>query len=208
MRKLKKLLVAIIASCLLLLPTASLANAQDLVDPDNIKATLQMFGIDLDDPESIQKAIDQLKNGGLTGLIGLLGFDIGALIDELQEYLFAFEMETTKKEEPETTTEAPTTEAPTTEPPTYNQPSYEYTPPTQSPVVTPTQEPTTYEYISPEVIYTEPYTTTAFNPVINDNLSIDNSPSNPIKTAIGIILLLGSGIGVIVVILALKRNRI
>ena len=107
------------------------------------------------------------------------------------------------------TTEATTTEAPTTVPPTTSAPttaptypSYTYAPTTTLPVET-----TTFQFIPPEQVYTEAFTTTVFKPVVEDDLSLADD-TNPIKTAIGVLLLLGSGIGVIIVVLALKRNRI
>jgi hypothetical protein len=104
----------------------------------------------------------------------------------------------------ETTTEAPTTSAP---PPVYapTYPSYTYPtlPPSTAPVET-----TTFQFIPPEQIYTEAFTTTVFKPIVEDDVSSIKDDTNPIKTAIGVLLLVGSGIGVIIVVLALKRNRI
>ncbi len=192
----------------LLMPTAAVADA---LSTDELNSFLQQFDVDLNDPESIQKALDTLQGSGLLGgLTSILGFDIEGIISELQEYLFAFETETTT-EEPTTeeeTTEAPTTE-PTTEPTTIPQvynPQNSYTPPAYSEITT-VPETTTFQYIPPEQIYTEAFTTAVFNPVIDDNLNTAKA-TNPLKTAAGIILLAGSGIGVFVVALALKRNRI
>ena len=211
MKRIKKITAALIAAFVLLLPLGTTVFAADLVNPDNISAIGQMFGIDLSDPESIQNAIDEFKNGGLGGLLtGIVGIDINDILEELENYLFAFESET---KAPETTTEEPTTEEPTTEEPTTQAPTTaptypSYTPPTYaSPTTLPPVETTTFQYIPPEQIYTEAYTTTVFQPVVEDNVGID-SDVNPLKTALGVVLLLGSGIGVIVVVLALKRNRI
>ncbi len=191
---------------MLLLPLATTASAEALADPDSWKAMFAMFGIDLDDPESVQKAIDELKNGGLTGILKLAGIDLSELIGELEEFLFAFETETTTKTQT-TTTEPPTTQPPTTQSPTYPT----YTPPsTTTPPIYTEPEVTTAE---PEVTYevdiytTEPYSVPV-DFVINENPGNTAVSDNPVKTAIGIILLIGSGIGVIVVIAALKRNRI
>lgn len=205
MKKFKKIIVSILLSCMLLLPMATTASAEALADPEAWKATLAMFGIDLDDPESVQKALDELKSGGLGGLIKLLGVDLTEIIEELEEFLFAFETETTTKTQP-TTTEPPTTE-PTTAAPTY--PTYTSPSVTTPPVYT-EPEPTTTE---PEVTYevdiytTEPYSERA-DFVINENTEKNPASDNPVKTAIGILLLIGSGVGVIVVIVALKRNKI
>ncbi len=210
MKHIKKITATLIAAFILLMPLGTTVFAQDLVNPDNINAIAQMFGIDLSDPQSIQNAIDKFQNGGLGGLVtGVFGIDINDILDELKDYLFAFESETkpqeTTTEEP--TTEEPTTEAPTTQPPV-TAPTYpSYTPPTYAPPTTLPPETTTFQYIPPEQIYTQAYTTAVFDPVVEDNIDIGNDV-NPLKTALGIVLLLGSGIGVIVVVLALKRNRI
>lgn len=214
MKNFKKIVIAAVLSCLLLIPTVSTVSAADMFSSENISAVLQQFGIDLSDPESIQKAIEQIRDGGLSGMLNLLGIDVSEILDELQDYLSAMTPttqpeETTTEEEPttepeETTTEEPTTAKPKPQP-TY--PSYNYTPPTYTPATTLPPETTTFQFIPPEQIYTEAFTTTVFKPVVEDDVSsIDDT--NPIKTVIGVILLLGSGIGVIVVVLALKRNRI
>ncbi len=209
MKHIKKLTATLLAAFILMLPLAVTSFAADFFTKDNLSAVAQMFGIDFSDPESIQNAIDEIQNGGLSGLIGVFGFDINDILNELKEYLFAFESETTTAqattEEP--TTAEPTTEAPTTAPPT-TAPSYQYTPPATTPTVAQPVETTTFQYIPPEQIYTEPYTTTVFQPVIEDDENSFGSDVNPLKTALGIVLLLGSGVGVIVVVLALKRNRI
>lgn len=207
MKKAVKFISVIVLSCMLLVPMTSAVYAADFFNKDNLSAVFQMIGVDLSDPESIQNAINSLREGGFSSIIGLFGFDISNIVEELQDYLFAFETNPTTTEEP-TTEEETTTEEPTEEP-THNYPSYEYTPPTYTPQVTLPEETTTLEIVNPPQIYTEPYTTAAaFNPVIEDDPSVDSAPTNPIKTAIGIILLVCSGIGVIVVVVALKRNRI
>lgn len=214
MKNLKKIIIAVMLSCLLLLPTAATVSAADMFSKDNISATFQMFGIDLSDPESIQDAIDEIRNGGLSGILNLLGIDVSEILDELQKYLTSMEVptqaETTTEEEETTAEEEPTTEEPTTSAPVTNPtyPSYNYTPPTYTPATTLPPETTTFEFIPPEQIYTQAYTTTVFQPVVEDDLSSLKDDTNPVKTALGVILLLGSGIGVIVVVLALKRNRI
>ncbi len=211
MKHIKKITATLLAAFVFVLPMSATVFAADLINPDNISAIGQMFGIDFSDPQSIQNAIDKIQTGGLSGLVtGVFGIDINDLLDELKEYLFAFESETkpqeTTTEEP--TTEEPTTEAPTTQPPV-TAPTYpSYTPPTYAPPTTIPPETTTFQYIPPEQIYTEAYTTTVFKPVVEDNIDSVDSDVNPLKTALGIVLLLGSGIGVIVVVLALKRNRI
>ena len=214
MKNLKKIIIAVMLSCLLLLPTAATVSAADMFNKDNISGVLQQFGIDLSDPESIQGAIDEIRNGGLSGILNLLGIDVSEILDELQKYLTSMEVptqaETTTEEEETTAEEEPTTEEPTTSAPVTNPtyPSYNYTPPTYIPATTLPPETTTFEFIPPEQIYTQAYTTTVFQPVVEDDLSSLKDDTNPVKTALGVILLLGSGIGVIVVVLALKRNRI
>ncbi len=215
MKNLKKVIVAVMLSCLLLLPTAATVSAADMFSKDNISAALQMFGIDISDPESIQGVIDEIRNGGLSGLLKVFDVDVSEILDELQKYLASMEIPTqaeTTTEEEETTTEEeePTTEEPTTSAPVTNPtyPSYNYTPPTYTPATTLPPETTTFEFIPPEQIYTEAYTTTVFQPVVEDDIGSLKDDTNPVKTALGVILLLGSGIGVIVVVLALKRNRI
>lgn len=212
MTKVKKIIIAIIVSCMLAVPMAVTASAADLVDPDNINAIAKYFGIDLSDPESIQKAINEIKNGGLNGILGLLGIDIADILETIEEYLGGMNIpttappETTTEEEP--TTEEPTTEEPTTRPPVYAPTYPSYTQPTYTPPTTLPPETTTFQFIPPEQIYTEAYTTTVFKPIVEDDINSIDSDVSPVKTAIGVILLLGSGIGVIVVVLALKRNRI
>lgn len=213
MKVIKKLVISAIICCLMLLPLASTASAQDLANPDNWNALFEMIGVDINDPESIKAAIDKIQNGGIGAIGQLFGFDISEILGELQEYLFMFESETTTKP-----TEPPTTEPPATEPPIYVQPTYpQYTQPVQ-PTEPPsyeyattapsTTEPPSYEAIYPDTIYTEPYTTTPFNAVIDDDASQADSTINPLKTGLGVVLLVLSGVGVIVVIVALKRNRI
>ncbi len=213
MTKVKKIIVAVMVSCMLLVPFASTASATDLVDPDNINGIAKYFGIDLSDPESIQDAINQIKDGGLSGLMNLFGIDIADILETLEEFLGSMELPTQKPEETtteeESTTEEPTTEEPTTAaPPVYTPvyPSYQYTPP--APATTLPPETTTFQFIPPEQIYTEAYTTTVFKPIVEDDVNSIDSDVSPVKTAIGVIFLLASGIGVIVVVLALKRNRI
>ena len=211
MKTLKKIVLAVLVSCMLFVPFASSVSAADLIDPDNINAITKYFGVDLSDPASIQKFIDQIKNGGASALLNILGIDISKILAELEAYLGAMEIPTTLPPEtttaetttaPETTTAVPTT-VPTTVAPTYTYPSYNYTP---QPVVTTQPETTTFQFIPPEQIYTEAFTTTIFNPVVEDDPY--SGVENPIQTAIGVLLLLGSGIGVVIVVLALKRNRI
>lgn len=213
MKAFKKIVLAMLISCLLVVPFAGTAHAEDLADPDAMKSILAYFKIDLNDPASIQKAIDEIKEGGISGFLNILGIDISEILDELSGYLSDMSPSTTKPqetttEEPETTTEAPetTTEEPTTAPPVYVPPTYPsyYTPP----ATTLPPETTTFQFIPPEQIYTEAFTTTVFKPIVEDDISSAEGDTSPIKTAIGVLLLLGSGIGVIIVVLALKRNRI
>lgn len=215
MKVFKKVLPVILISCLLLVPFAGTAQAADLIDPDNINSILSFFNIDTSDPESIQKAIDEIREGGLSGIMSILGIDVSEILDELQSYLGAMTPSTTKPQE--TTTEEPTTEEPATEEPTTEEPTTRppvYVPTTYPSYVTPTTQPpvqsetTTFQFIPPEQIYTEAFTTTVFNPIVEDDISSIKDDTNPIKTAIGVLLLLGSGIGVVIVVLALKRNRI
>lgn len=213
MKNFRKLIAAVMVSCLLMIPTVSAVSAADMFNSENISAVLQQFGIDLSDPESIQETINQIRDGGLSGILNFLGIDVSEILDELQKYLSAMEMptseETTTEEEPTTLEEEPTTEVPTTSAPVYTPtyPSYNYTTPTYTPATTLPEETTTFEYIPPEPVYTEAFTTTVFQPVVEDDISSIND-ANPVKTAIGVILLLASGIGVIVVVITLKRNRI
>ncbi|MBQ9945902.1 MAG: hypothetical protein IJO68_05190 [Clostridia bacterium] len=212
MTKFKKIISAILLSCMLLIPVSAAVTASAM---DGINAFFQIAGIDLSDPESIQEAIDKISEGGLSGLAGIFGADISDIMDELSKYLqvqvpTTAPVETTTEEETteeESTTEEPTTEEPTTRKPVYTPPT-SYSPPTYTPPATLPPETTTFTYIPPEQIYTEAFTTTVFNPVIEDDTSAIKDDTNPIKTALGVILLVGSGVGVIVVVLALKRNRI
>ena len=210
MKTLKKIVLAVVMCAMLVMPFASTASAQDLVDPDNINSIAKYFGIDLSDPESINKAINDLRENGLSGLMSLLGIDVSDILDELQKYMIQMDMVTTAPATTEPTTEEPTTEEPTTEAPTTSAPIYaptypSYTAPTTQPT---TQiETTTFQFIPPEQVYTEAYTTTVFQPVVEDDVNLKDD-TNPVKTGIGAILLLGSGVGVVIVVLALKRNRI
>ena len=218
MKVFRKIVLTMVVSCLLIVPFTGTAQAADLFNPDNLESVFSFFGIDTSDPESIQDAIDKIENEGLSGIMSILGIDVSEILDELQSYLGAMTPPTTRPQEtttqettePEATTEEPTTAEPTTTPPpvyvptTY--PSYNYypTPSTTLPPV----ETTTFQFIAPEQIYTEAFTTTVFKPIVEDDISSVKDDTNPIKTAIGVLLLLGSGIGVIIVVLALKRNRI
>ena len=210
MKTLKKIVLAVVMCAMLVMPFASTASAQALVDPDNINSIAKYFGIDLSDPESINKAINDLRENGLSGLMSLLGIDVSDILDELQKYMIQMDMVTTAPATTEPTTEEPTTEEPTTEAPTTSAPIYaptypSYTAPTTQPTTLP--ETTTFQFIPPEQVYTEAYTTPVFQPVVEDDVNLKDD-TNPVKTGIGAILLLGSGVGVVIVVLALKRNRI
>ena len=215
MKAFKKIVLTALISCMLLVPFMATANAEALADPDNIKSFIEFFGVNLDDPESIQNAIDEIKEGGLSGIMKILGIDVAEILDELEKYLSDMnpgflnpqlptttEPETTTEEE--TTTEAPTTSAP---PPVYTPTYPSYTYPTLPPSTAPV-ETTTFQFIPPEQIYTEAFTTAVFNPIVEDDVSSIKDDTNPVKTAVGVVLLLASGIGVIFVVFALKRNRI
>ncbi len=216
MKAFKKIVLSVLVSCLLLVPFAGTAQATALFDPDNINSILSFFGIDTSNPESIQDAIDEIREGGLSGIMNILGINVADILDELEKYLGDMTPPTvtrpqeTTTEEPETTTEEPTTEAPTTSapPPVYTPTYPSYTYPTLPPATQPPVETTTFQFIPPEQIYTEAFTTTVFKPIVEDDVSSIKDDTNPIKTAIGVLLLVGSGIGVIIVVLALKRNRI
>lgn len=206
MKRVKKFIIVAVAALVLMLPLAPamapMASAEDI--GTDISTILNYFGYDLT-AEGMQKLLDDLQNGGIGSIIGLLGFDVSDIISELQEYFNAFESEITTKP-PETepsTTEEPTTEAPTTRPP---EPSYQYTPPV---TVTPTvpQETTTYSFIPPEQIYTEAPSTVPFTPEVDDTKIIDDD-IKPFSTAIGIVLLLAASVGVFIIVIALKKNRI
>lgn len=205
MKRVKKFIIVAVAALVLMLPLAPamapVASAEDI--GTDISTILNYFGYDLT-AEGMQKLLDDLQNGGISSIIGLLGFDLGDILAEIQDYLNAFESEITTKP-PETepsTTEEPTTEAPTTRPP---EPSYQYTPPvTVAPTVP--QETTTYSFIPPE-IYTEAPSTVPFTPEVDDTKIIDDD-IKPISTAIGIVLLLAASVGVFIIVIALKKNRI
>ena len=79
---------------MLVIPFISSASAADLVDPDNIDAITKYFGVDLSDPASIQKFIDQLENGGASALLNILGIDISEILAELETYLNTMETTT------------------------------------------------------------------------------------------------------------------
>ena len=216
MKAFKKIVLSVLISCLLLVPLTGTAQATALFDPDNISSILSFFGIDTSNPESIQDAIDEIREGGLSGIMNIFGINVADILDELEKYLSDMTPPTlprpqeTTTAEPETTTEEPTTEAPTTQapPPVYTPTYPSYTYPTLPPTTQPPVETTTFQFIPPEQIYTEAFTTTVFKPIVEDDVSSIKDDTNPIKTAIGVLLLVGSGIGVIIVVLALKRNRI
>lgn len=216
MKAFKKIVLSVLISCLLLVPLTGTAQATALFDPDNISSILSFFGIDTSNPESIQDAIDEIREGGLSGIMSILGINVADILDELEKYLSDMTSPTlprpqeTTTAEPETTTEEPTTEAPTTQapPPVYTPTYPSYTYPAVPSTTLPPVETTTFQFIPPEQVYTEAFTTTVFKPIVEDDVSSIKDDTNPIKTAIGVLLLLGSGIGVIIVVLALKRNRI
>ena len=217
MKIFKKIVLAMLVSCMLVVPLAGTASATGLIDPANINSIMDYFGIDANDPNSVQGAINQIQDGGLSAIMSILGIDVSEILDELQAYLGAMSPTVTLPQmttapetttEQETTTEAETTtSAPVTQAPVYTTvyPSYSYTPTTEAATLPP--ETTTFQFIPPEQIYTEAITTAVFKPVVEDDVTIADD-TNPFKTAIGVLLLLGSGIGVIIVVLALKRNRI
>ncbi len=208
MKKFRKIFASLLISCMLVLPFAATASAEGMLS--DITDIIQYFGYDLTQ-EGITKMINDIQNGGLGGIIELIGG--GDIMKELQEYMNAFESELTTRpqetttQEESTTAEEPKTEAPTQPPVVY--PSYQYTPPaTVTPATTLPPETTTFEYIPPEQIYTEAFTTTVFNPIVQENDPAKTEESSPLKTGLGVLLLLGSGVGVIVVVVALKKNKI
>ena len=134
MKVFKKIVLSVLVSCMLFVPLMGTAQATDLSDPDNIKSILGYFDVDLNDPESIQETIDAIKNGGLSGILGLLGIDTSAILDELTGYLNEAATATTLPQEQETviqetsTTEVTTsiiasTSETTTTAPSYTQPT-------------------------------------------------------------------------------------
>lgn len=217
MKVLKKVILAMLLSCMLVVPFLGTAGATGIIDPANINSIMDYFGIDANDPNSVQGAIDEIQNGGLSSIMSILGINVADIIDELEAYMDAMSIPSILPQqsttEPEATTEETTTEAetttqmPTTAPHVYTTtyPSYSYVPSTVPSTAAP--ETTTFQFIPPEQVYTEAITTTVFKPVVEDDISLRDD-TNPVKTAIGVLLLLGSGIGVIIVVLALKRNRI
>lgn len=206
MERIKKFIITTVAALVLMLPltpaVAPVASAEEIAD--TIEAILNYAGYDMTQ-EGLQKLLDDLQEGGFTSILKLFDIDLSDIIAEIQDYLNAFESEITTKP-PETepsTTEEPTTEAPTTRPP---EPSYQYTPPvTVAPTVP--QETTTYSFIPPEQIYTEAPSTVPFTPEVDDTKIIDDD-IKPISTAIGIVLLLAASVGVFIIVIALKKNRI
>ena len=102
MKVFKKIVISVFVSCLLIVPFMGTAQATDLVDPNNIDSIMGYFDIDQNDPESIQAAIDEIKNGGLSGMLGLLGIDISTILDELTGYLNEAATATTLHQEQET----------------------------------------------------------------------------------------------------------
>ncbi|MBQ3537388.1 MAG: hypothetical protein IJA39_02315 [Clostridia bacterium] len=206
MERIKKFIITTVAALVLMLPltpaVAPVASAEEIAD--TIEAILNYAGYDMTQ-EGLQKLLDDLQEGGFTSILKLFDIDLSDIIAEIQDYLNAFESEITTKP-PETepsTTEEPTTEAPTTRPP---EPSYQYTPPvTVAPTVP--QETTTYSFIPPEQIYTEAPSTVPFTPEVDDTKIIDDD-IKPFSTAIGIVLLLAASVGVFIIVIALKKNRI
>lgn len=209
MKNFKKIFASLLVSCMLILPFAATVSAEGMLT--DITDIIQYFGYDLTQ-EGITKMINDIQSGGLGGIIELIGG--GDIMDALQDYMNAFEselttrpQETTTAEETTTQAEEPVTEAPTQPPVVY--PSYQYTPPaTSAPTTTLPPETTTFEYIPPEQIYTEAFTTTVFNPIVQENDPAKTEENSPLKTTLGVLLLLGSGVGVIVVVVALKKNKI
>ena len=183
MKAFKKIILTTLISCVLLVPFITMANAEALSDPDNIKSVFDFFGIDLDDPEGVQTAIDEIKEGGLSGIMNMLGIDVNDLLNELQYYLddmngttlpVAANPDVSETTTAQATTEAGTTEKPVTSaPPPVYAPTYpSYTPPSTSkplpgkPAVSATtekaentEEPATEEESTTELIATEEQTT-------------------------------------------------
>lgn len=208
MKKLSKLFSVLVISCMLLVPLTATASAAGIFS--DISDIIQYFGYDLSS-EGIRKMISDLQSGGLGGIISLIGGE--DIMEELQNYLNAFETEISTRptepatEEEPTTAYTPPVETPTQPPVVY--PSYQYTPPANlTPATTVAPETTTFEYIPPEQIYTEAFTTTVFSPVVQENNPAKAEESSPLKTVLGAAVLLGSGVVVIVVVAALKKNKI
>ena len=210
MKRFSKLVSVIVASLMLLVPLAATASASAMLD--TFKTLANYGGYDISTPEGIQEMLDDIQNGGLSGIIDMLGG--GDILNEIQKYMNSFEKETTTKAPEETTTEEPTTafvpDVEEEEPvvvPTY--PSYQYTPPaTLPPQTTVPPETTTFAFIPPEQIYTEAFTTTVFNPIVQENTQSAPSETSPLKTGLGILLLVGSGVVVVVFVVALKKSKI
>ena len=109
MKAFKKIVITALVSCLLLVPLAGTAQAEALFDPDNTNSILSFFGIDTSDPESIQNAIDEIREGGLSGIMNILGINVADILDELEAYLGAMTPPTLPTLPQEATTQEPET---------------------------------------------------------------------------------------------------
>ena len=220
---------AIFAAALLLL-TALSANVY-AIDMDNIQAGLEMFGAggnsNTNNSNNSDNSEVKMSDGTLDIIKGLLGSaaeklsdskllelirgsgSLSEIVDKILAEINAFSPPTTEPSteepttQPKTTTAEPSTDAPTAVP--YDLPTQRPTSPSiYVPEVT-TEETTSFEYIPPEQIYTEPLTTSVFAPTVYDDPQDDGVS---FKMIIGIIVLIASGAAVIIVAVKLKKSRI
>ncbi len=217
MKKTKRLLSITLISVILILPTVFSASATDLVDPENIDSIMSYFGIDANDPESVQNAIDQIKNGGLSGIMNLLGINVQDILSELESYLgqVASTTDVSSSEESSVTlTEEQTTEKTVIETTTANTPvytpvypsySYQQEPSTEKPLpVKPSKnETTTAETVTEEstkeiVTVTEIITETSKTTNSTENSSEFSAKTILIVFLTIVIFVSGLGTGIIV----------
>ena len=149
MKAFKKIVITALVSCLLLVPLAGTAQAEALFDPDNTNSILSFFGIDTSDPESIQNAIAEIREGGLSGIMNILGINVTDILDELEKMLENMPQETTIPAVAETAIPEETTEeitsTPATTVPAHTQPTIQKPLPAKPAVNAATEAPETTE---------------------------------------------------------------
>ena len=150
MKNLKKVICTLLTCAICITPLTATVSAQDLVDPENINSIANYFGIDLSDPESVQNAINNIQNGGISGLMSILGIDASDIIDELQAYAENMDVVTTAPVSTAPATTETTTEETTQAVITTVVEKPVYIPVTQKPTEAATAETTTEEETTEE----------------------------------------------------------
>ena len=202
MKAFKKIVLSVLISCLLLVPLTGTAQAAALSDPDNMNSILSFFGVDTSNPDSIQDAIDEIRGGGLSGIMNHLGINVEDVLDELEKALENMQHETTipaaaETDTPEETTEE-TTSAPATTVPAHTQPTVQKPLPAKPAVNATTEAPETTEAPATEQESSSEQTTTEEQTTANTKEGFISKDSVLIILLTLVIFIAGLGTGIFI----------